>query len=77
MSGDETRQLLKDWHEGDRGALGSLLDRNIGWIRARVAQRMGPLLKAKGRTTDYVQDAMVEILRYGPRFVMSDESQFR
>lgn len=77
MSGDETRQLLEDWHGGDRDALGSLLDRNLGWIRARVAERMGPLLRAKGGPTDYVQDAMVEILRYGPRFVMSDEAQFR
>lgn len=77
MSGDETRRLLEDWHGGDREALGRLLDRNLGWIRARVIERMGPLLKAKGQATDYVQDAMVEILRYGPKFVMSDESQFR
>jgi RNA polymerase sigma factor (sigma-70 family) len=77
MSGDETRRLLEEWHGGNRDALGRLLDRNLGWIRARVELRMGPLLRAKGGPTDYVQDAMVEILRYGPKFVMSDEAQFR
>lgn len=77
MSGDETRRLLEGWHGGDQGALARLLDRNLGWIRARVEKRMGPLLRAKGGATDYVQDAMVEILRYGPKFVMSDEAQFR
>jgi len=77
MSGDETRRLLEDWHGGDQEALAVLLDRNLGWIRARVEKRMGPLLRAKGGATDYVQDSMVEVLRYGPRFVMSDEAQFR
>ncbi|MCA8958959.1 MAG: sigma-70 family RNA polymerase sigma factor [Planctomycetes bacterium] len=77
MSGDQTRVLLQQWHGGDREALGELIDRNIGWIRGRVAKRMGALLEARGSATDYVQDAMVEVLRYGPKFVMSDEAQFR
>lgn len=74
---DETRQLLQHWHGGDPQALARLLDRNLGWIRKRVANRMGALLQAKGTPTDYVQDAMVEVLRYGPKFVMTDEAQFR
>lgn len=73
----ETRQLLNDWHGGDKQALGQLLDRNLGWIQKRVSHRMGPLLQAKGQTSDYVQDAVVEVLRYGPKFVMTDEAQFR
>jgi len=77
MSGDVTRQWLIDWHAGDPEALARLLERNLAWIRRRVEKRMGPLLEAKGSATDYVQDAMVEILRYGPRFVLSDEAQFR
>ena len=77
MSGDFTRQLLSDWHEGDKEALGRLIERNLDWIRGRVVKRLGPLLRAKGDATDYVQDAMVEVLRFGPKFVMSDEAQFR
>jgi RNA polymerase sigma-70 factor (ECF subfamily) len=38
---------------------------------------MGPLLRAKGESVDYVQDVIVEFLRYGPRFVLHDEAQFR
>ena len=38
---------------------------------------MGPLLRGKGETCDYVQDAMVEFLRYGPRFTISDDAVFR
>lgn len=75
--GKETRQLLNDWHQGHEGALEALLERNLGWIRKRVSRRLGPLLRAKGETGDYVQDAMVDVLRYGPKFVMSDEAQFR
>ncbi|MFN0060384.1 MAG: RNA polymerase sigma factor [Planctomycetota bacterium] len=77
MSGNETRVLLEEWHGGDKDALGRLLARNLDWIRGRVANRMGPLLQAKGSATDFVQDALLEVLRYGPKFVMSDEAQFR
>ncbi len=77
MSGAETRLLLEKWHGGDRVALGHLIDRNLGWIHARVSKRLGGLLQAKGNTSDYVQDAMVQVLQYGPKFVMSDEAQFR
>lgn len=72
-----TRVLLERWYDGDEAALAALIDRNIDWIRGRVQKRLGPLLQKKGSATDYVQDAMVELLRYGPRFVMSDEAQFR
>lgn len=72
---DQTRPALNDWHGGDQAALVCLLDRSLEWIRKRVAKRMGAVLQAKGETVDYVQDAMVEVLRYGPKFVMTDESQ--
>lgn len=38
---------------------------------------MGPALRAKGESCDYVQDAMVEFLRYGPRFLVSSDAAFR
>ena len=57
MSGDQTRVLLQQWHGGDREALGELIDRNIGWIRGRVAKRMGALLASRVlQATVYLPD---------------------
>lgn len=72
-----TADLLLRWYEGDRAALDELLSRNLGWIQERVRARLGPALRAKGETQDYVQDAVIEVLRYGPRFVTANREQFR
>lgn len=73
----ETALYLKQWHDGDRGGLEALLERHLPWIRDHVHRQMGPLLRAKGETGDYVQEAVVQVLQYGPRFVVSDEGHFR
>jgi RNA polymerase sigma-70 factor (ECF subfamily) len=72
-----TRELLERWRGGDRRALDVLLEQDLPWIRERVHRRLGALLRRKGETEDYVQEAMVHVLRYGPRFVVSDRDQFR
>lgn len=80
MSADqplETTDLLQRWHAGDARALEELLRRDLPWIEAFVRRRLGPLLRAKAETVDYVQDAVIEVLRYGPRFVCSDRERFR
>ncbi len=79
MSDDpnQTAVLLQRWHAGDRQALETLLERDLPWIRAQVDRRLGDLLRAKADTQDYVQEAMVEVLKYGPRFVMADRRKFR
>lgn len=69
--------LLRRWHSGDASALHDLLARDLPWIRERVGQRLGPLLSRVGETDDYVQDAMVNVLEYGPRFTLSDRAAFR
>ena len=38
---------------------------------------MGPTLRSKGETSDYVQDAMVQFLQFGPRFTITKDTQFR
>lgn len=38
---------------------------------------MTPLLRKKGETGDYVQDAMIQFLRFGPSFTLSNEAHFR
>jgi RNA polymerase sigma-70 factor (ECF subfamily) len=73
----DTVELLRLWHGGDEKALDSLLQRELPWVRDQVHRRLGPLLRRRGETQDFVQDAMVEVLRYGPRFVLSDSGQLR
>jgi RNA polymerase sigma-70 factor (ECF subfamily) len=72
-----TYQLLERWHRGDQAALNEILRRDLPWIREQVHRRLGDVLRGKGETQDYVQDALLEVLRYGPRFTMSDRNQFR
>jgi len=73
----QTSQHLKSWHQGDSKSLEALLESHLPWIRQRVRNRLGPLLRARGESVDYVQDVVVEFLRYGPRFVLGNEAQFR
>ena len=77
MSDSPTLHLLRRWHSGDQKALDALIERDLPWIRAIVSKRLGPLLRARGETEDYVQDAMVRALSYGPSFLVSDQDQFR
>ena len=78
MDGDpETFALLSRWHGGDPAALDSLVRKNLPWIRQRVERRVGDMLREKADVDDFVQEAMVEVLRYGPRFSMSSTAQFR
>ena len=73
---DETVVLLRRWHEGDRQALARLVE-ELPWIRNCVHGRIGQLLRARGETNDYVQEAMLHVLRYGPRFVTDNRDAFR
>lgn len=72
-----TIQLLRDWHGGDRAALDELIRRNLGWMQQHVHRRLGEELRRAGDTQDFVQDAMIQVLEYGPRFEVADEDHFR
>lgn len=74
---DDTRLLLQRWHAGDRQAIEALVARDLEWIRGHVRARLGPLLRARGETMDYVQDAVLDVLQYSPRFLTDDRRQFR
>jgi len=73
----ETTQLLDRWHKGDREALESLVERHLPWIKEQVGRRLGGLLRQAANPSDYVQDAMVQFLEYGPRFSVAREAHFR
>ena len=74
---DRTIELLRRWHGGERAALDELVRCNLGWLRNHVRTRLGPRLRAHGESTDYVQEAVIDVLTYGPRFEISDNGQFR
>lgn len=74
---DRTSELLGRFHDGDDGALEALVRDNLEWLHDRVRRRLGQKLRAKADSQDIVQDAMVEILRYAPRFRCASRNQFR
>jgi len=73
----KTFLCLSRWHQGDREELEALLKCHLPWICAHVRRRIGPLLRRKGETSDYVQDALIQFLQYSPRFILSNEAAFR
>lgn len=73
----KTSIFLQQWNEGDQQALNAILERHLPWIRAQVRKRVTRLLRRKGESGDYVQDAVVQFLSYGPRFILSNEAHFR
>jgi RNA polymerase sigma-70 factor (ECF subfamily) len=77
MVEDATSIYLQQWHSGDQQALDSLIERHLTWIHKKVHHRLGSMLREKGDTCDYVQDAVVQFLQYGPRFTISNDARFR
>lgn len=73
----KTRDLLVRLHGGDREALETLLLQHLPWIEAQVRNRLGPVVRQDGETLDFVQEAMLDALRSGPRFVVESPDRFR
>lgn len=73
----DTALSLRQWHQGDRAALDRLLKRDMPWIRDCIQRRMGPKLQRKADSEDYIQDVLVEALRYTPKFMVHSRKQFR
>jgi RNA polymerase sigma-70 factor (ECF subfamily) len=74
---EPTLLLLRRWQNGDPQAFGDLLERHLPTIRAHVERRLGPRLRQSAESGDFVQDVVVEFLRVGPRFRISDDVHFR
>lgn len=74
---DRTNEYLSRWSEGDEVALRELVERDVQWVHRHVRRRIGPELRKKIESVDVVQEAMVEVLRYAPRFVAPDQQRFR
>lgn len=74
---DATLHLLERWHGGDRKALDELVQRDLPFLKMRLRERLGQALLARADFDDYLQDAVVEILSYAPRFLVAGAAAFR
>ncbi len=72
-----TVTLLRRLHAGDETALAALLARDLPWVRAEVGRRMGDELRGRADVDDVVQQALVNVLQYGPRFEVGDAEHYR
>jgi RNA polymerase sigma-70 factor, ECF subfamily len=71
-----TGQVLRV-QRGDVAALQRLVADHLPWIEAHVRRRLSPLARRDGDTQDYVQAALLDVLRDGPRFAIDDPAAFR
>lgn len=69
--------LLQKWHSGERSALEELIRRHLPWIQKYVRSRMRHDHRLRAETHDVVQEAVIDVLEYGPRFQIDDEDCFR
>ena len=73
---EEKAASLRKWYSGDEQALNDILERYLPWIRAQVRQRLTALLRMKGDSGDYVQDAVLQFLRFGTWFWHCEEGNW-
>lgn len=72
-----TLLLLQRWHGGDESALAELIARDLPWLRTEAMRRMGSELRERQEADDVVQQALVHVMQYGPRFEVADEDHYR
>lgn len=77
MPADPTTDLLDRWFEGDREALRELVARNWAWVKGKVRERLGDKMRQVGESDDFVQESMLDFMKYSPRFRVRGEGQFR
>ena len=75
MAEEATSIYLQQWHQGDQKALDSLIERHLAWIHEKVRGRLGGLLREKGETCDYVQDAVIQFMYPGSCILSKCSSQ--
>ncbi|MCK5943548.1 MAG: sigma-70 family RNA polymerase sigma factor [Planctomycetes bacterium] len=77
MSGDERGDGYRSGLNDDDGELARLVAEHLPWIERQVHQRMGAVVREDGDTGDVLQEALLEVLRYGPSFRTRDRDRFR
>jgi RNA polymerase sigma-70 factor (ECF subfamily) len=70
-------QRVQRANRGDATALHQLVADHLPWIEAQVRRRLSPVARRDGDTQDFVQEALLDVLRDGPRFCIDDPAAFR
>ena len=73
----ESLEILGRMQQGDRGAVGELLERNLLGLQSYVRLRGGPLLRSREASVDLVQSVCREVLENLDRFQYPSEGGFR
>ncbi|MCR9247471.1 MAG: RNA polymerase sigma factor [bacterium] len=76
MSRSATERILTA-HSGDYEAMQALLAEHLPWIEQHVRRKLSKLLRRDGETQDFVQEAVLEVLREGPKFALENRDGFR
>ena len=74
---DETELCLKRWNGGDAAAGAELAMADADWICGRIRRARGGKLGRDVETVDQLQDLLVDVLAYRPRFAVRSRKQFR
>ena len=74
---DPSPDLLNRWRSGDDAARDQLLNDMIPWLHAEMSKVLTARERAAQDSMDLVQTAVVNFLRWGPRFVPETGAQFR
>jgi RNA polymerase sigma factor (sigma-70 family) len=76
-SQDATTLFRIFWDKRGKRELELILERHLPWIQSYVHRKLGAFPRNKADTGDIVQNALVEFIRNGPRFRLSNERQLR
>ena len=76
-SNEPTLSLLERWRTGDRSALEQLLGELLPWLHREVSRALNPQQRVEKDSMDLVQNAVLNFLNWGPRFVPHSADQFR
>jgi RNA polymerase sigma-70 factor (ECF subfamily) len=78
MSSDQEpiTETMHRWCDGDQSALEPLLREELPRIRRLVMAGLGEGMAGRVEADDLVQEVMLDILRYGPRFRAANRAQF-
>jgi len=74
---DPSLDLLDRWRAGDESARDQILNEVTPWLHTEVSKLMTPRERARQDSMDILQSAVMNFLRWGPRFVPETGAQFR
>lgn len=74
---DPLLALVQRWHGGDRNALDEILVQLEPWLRGELHRAMSSKSVNAQDSADLTQQALVNFLEGGPRFVPKSGAQFR